>query len=210
MKRLFVLAFLVMALSACTRTAEVTAPQETPEKLLFELPATDNYVTWEAEAIPTDMKATVKPVTVKIVDTESLLAKQNDCSVSYGPTSSRWSFESFSTRWPNPPLTPNIVIWYFGGIYLPNPEPQAFIPGVAVLNGDLDCWTSQPSFTVRVTMRTRGFDAANVTPVLSVYAFENNLNTISLKFAFKPGNIDLQRRHADVNIDISNVTVTAP
>lgn len=216
MKRLFVVALMAMAMVACTRTAEVTAPEEPKGKFLFELPATDDYVTWEATSIPTDLKAIDKPVPVRIVETEASLEKSSDCSASYGVFSSRWSFVQYATRWPNPnpPLIPssatNVVIWYFGGLYPGDSYPQAFIPGVADLNGDLDCWTNSPTGTIRVTARKRGFDAANVNPVLSVYAYENTMNTLSLRFVFKPGDINLQRRHADVNIDISNVTVTVP
>jgi hypothetical protein len=235
MKRLFVVTLLVLVMSACTRTAEVTAPQaQAPvEKLLFELPLTEDAVNWQAEVIrnpevtKADFRTANEPLlvkSVKIAETADVLRKTAACSETYGPfarypnpfpgqpsTLDRWSFPQFATRWPNPPLATNIVIWYFGGIYPNSPNPQDFIAGEALLNGDLDCWTNADQVLVTLTgLKKRGIDAPNVNPELGVRAVINEFNTISLKFVFKRGDINLQRRHADVNIDIASVTVSTP
>lgn len=190
MKRLFVVTLLVMVMSACTQTP-VTAPEQ-----------------------------------LAAGNTVATLAKPSACDPTYGPTSSRWSFPSFSTRWP---LTaPNVVIWYWGGIYPNDTRVHDFLYGEAVLNGDLDCWTTQP-FKMSVTFRKRGADAANVSPKLDIRDESSRLlarltpttsfTTVTveglpagvgkLRFLFNPGTIDLTKRHADVNIDVSSVTVEA-
>lgn len=207
MKRLFVVTLLVMVMSACTRT-QVSAPEEQPGQFLFQLPITTSFETWEAQTIPAGTMEPEKSVTVKKVNTDGSLTKgSQQCSNTYlptGPTSRRFSFESFSGFWP--PSAPNVVIWYFGGIYPNDSRVHDFIPGVAVLDGDLDCWTTLPAFKITITLRKRGADAANVSPVLRVFSVDNN----KLRFVFAPGDINLRGRHADVNIDIANVTLSAP
>lgn len=162
----------------------------------------------------------------------TVLAKSAACEVTYAGTSSRFTLNDLAAAmWPPSPLAPNLVIWYFGGIYPSySPEAQAFIEGFAVLDGRSDCWTTEP-FKIRVTLRKRGLDAASVSPQLAVYSvdtqrllvrfptttsfttLESNVmpaGTKQLKFIFYPGNIDLSAKHADVNIDVSSVVISTP
>lgn len=165
-------------------------------------------------------------------ENSAVLAKSAACEVTYLGTSSRFTKNDLAAAfWPPSPLAPNLVIWYFGGIYPSySPEAQAFIEGFAVLNGGSDCWTTQP-FKIRVTLRKRGLDAATASPLLAVYSvdtqrllvrfpttttfttLESNVmpaGTKQLKFIFYPGNIDLSGKHADVNIDVSSVVISTP
>ena len=163
-----------------------------------------------------------------------VLAKNAACpdDATYLGTSNRFTTNDLAAAfWPPSPLATNLVIWYFGGIYPSfSPEPQAFIPGFAVLNGGSDCWTTQP-FKVIITLRKRGANAATVSPELSVIDDDNsrllhrfrNLTTSfttmesgvlpagtrKLKFLFFPNNINLSGSHADVNIDLQSVVISA-
>jgi hypothetical protein len=158
-------------------------------------------------------------------NTVGSLAKESSCSVSYGP--SKFSLNDLaSANWP--PAAPNLTIWYFGGIYPNDPLVHDFIAGFGVLDGSSDCWSGQP-FTIRLTLRKRGADAANVSPALSVYSVDTGQLLVrfptttsfvtlesgvlaagsrQLRLIFHPGDINLSGKHVDVNIDVSSVMVS--
>lgn len=166
-------------------------------------------------------------------ENSAVLAKNAACpdDATYPGTSSRFTLNDLAAAmWPPSPLAPNLVIWYFGGIYPNDPRVHDFIAGFAVLDGRLDCWTTQP-FKILITLRKRGANAATVSPELSVIDDENsrllhrfrNLTTSfttmesgvlpagtrKLKFLFHSNNIPLSGPHADVNIDVQRVVISA-
>lgn len=163
----------------------------------------------------------------------TVLAKSAACEETYVGTDLRFTKNDLAAAfWPPSPLATNLVIWYFGGIYPSySPEAQAFIPGFAVLDGRLDCWATQP-FKVIITLRKRGINAASVSPELSVIDDENSrllfrfrnlknnefttmesgvlpAGTRKLKFLFYPNDINFSGPHADVNIDVQKVVISA-
>jgi hypothetical protein len=206
MKRLFVVTLLVMVMSACTRTQQVTAPEEQADQFLFRVPTTTSFVTWEVQVT----MAPEKSVAVKIVNTDGSLAKANQCSVPYPATSSRWTVGDFSARWPiGDPAFTNIVIWYFGGVYPPNDQQHPINLGSALLDGVSDCWVGQPQITAHFTLRRRGSDAANFSPFVDGFIDSARRR---LLFQYNLGNISPSPAgtHRDVNLDLINVSVSAP
>jgi len=144
------------------------------------------------------------------------------CAFDFGPLD--FELVNYSAVWPTPDS--NLVVWYFGGLYPNDENIHDFIPGVTSL-----AVNAESDMVADVTLRKRGFDAANVSPLLFVYAdslngallaelgageefglesFDVPTGTTKLYFVFSPGDIDFTGNHADVNFDVNHVSLYLP